>query len=376
LFAESLLNLRPCDQWLRDGTPLPGTLEAVKTLEAAIKLNPKNPLALHLYIHTVEASPTPERAVWAADALRDLQPGLGHNVHMPTHIDVRVGAWQKAIDSNYKAIVADRNYRAKRPDQFIYRIYMAHNNHMLAFAAMMNGQSALAIEMLDDMVAVMPDEFRVAAAPFIDGFIAMPMEVRKRFGKWDEVLAMPQVPEHFPLSRAMRHAARGVSWAAKGESSKARQEQFLFYRAVTKIPESQTFGQNSARKIAQVAMHVLNGEILVCEGKADRAVAELRRGVAVEDTLRFSEPPDWIQPTRHTLGALLVRVGRHREAEEVYVADLKKLPNNGWALYGLAECYDARGKSADAQRTRARFQEIWAKADITITSSCLCIPNK
>jgi hypothetical protein len=215
IFAESVMDLYPWDQWTRDGVPKAGTTEVLRTLEKVLTINRDHPLALHLYIHAVEASKQPEKAIWAADRLRELQPGLGHNVHMPSHIDVRVGNWRKAVASNEKAAAADKAYREQRPDQFIYRIYMAHNHHMLAFAAMMLGQKSKAVSAIDTMVADMPEDFQEMAAPFVDGFFAMPFEVRKRFGMWDEVLELGDLPERFPLSRVLRRAARSVSFAAK-----------------------------------------------------------------------------------------------------------------------------------------------------------------
>jgi len=376
LFAESMMDLRPWDLWTHDAKPKPGTLEVVKTLERVMKLNKDNPLWLHMYIHAVEASNYPEKAEWAADRLRQLQPGLGHNVHMPSHIDVRVGAWKKAIIANEKAIEADRAYRAKRPNQFIYRIYMAHNGHMLALAAMMLGQGEKATKAIDEMCAEMPEDFKRTAAPFIDGFFSMPFEVRKRFGKWDDVLAQPQLPIYFPLSRTMRHEARAVAYAAKGMTNEARGEQSLFYADKAKVPKGTVFGNNDGHDILKVAEHLMNGEILVAEGKTDRAVAELQTAVRFEDALRYSEPPDWIQPVRHTLGALLLKEKRFADAAEVYRADLKKLPNNGWSTFGLAVCLRALGRTADADRLMAKFKTLWADADTQITSSCLCIPAK
>lgn len=376
LFAEAMMDLRPWDLWSHDQMPRPGTPEVVSTLERVIKLNKDNPLGLHLYIHAVEASRQPEKAVWAANRLRQLQPGLGHNVHMPSHIDVRVGDWKKAIIANEKAIEADRAYRAKRPDQFIYRIYMAHNGHMLALAAMMLGQGEKATKAIDEMCAEMPEDFKRTAAPFIDGFFAMPFEVRKRFGKWDDVLAQPQLPVYFPLSRAMRHEARAVAYAAKGMAKEARAEQSLFFADKAKLPAGSVFGNNDAADILRVAQHLMNGEILYAEGKVDRAVVELQTAIRHEDALRYSEPPDWIQPVRHTLGALLLKEKRFAEALAVYREDLKRLPNNGWSTFGLAQCLRALGKTAEADRQTAKFKTIWADADMEITSSCLCIPGR
>jgi len=375
IYAESMMNLRPWALWTKDYQASPGTKTIIRTLEQVMAKNPNHPLALHLYIHAVEASSTPERAVAAADRLRDLQPGLGHNVHMPSHIDVRVGNWREAVISNEKAIKADAEYRAKRPDQFVYRIYMAHNHHMLGFAAMMLGQKTKAVEAMDTMVANMPEDFQEAAAPMVDGFFAMPIEVRKRFGMWDEVLAMPDLPERFPLARAMRAAARSVSYAAKGMPKQARMEQAMFYTRIKAIDPAGMFGQSKQVDIISVAHHLMNGEILLSEGEMDRAIRELRLAAIAEDKLSFSEPPDWIQPTRHTLGAALMKMGRYAEAAEVYRTELIQRPNNGWSLYGLAACQEKLGHSA-AAATKKRFDEAWADAEIPITSSCLCIPGK
>jgi len=374
LYAESMMDLRPWALWSKDYKPAPGTRTVISTLERVMAKSPNHPLALHLYIHAVEASPNPEKAVKPAERLRDLQPGLGHNVHMPSHIDVRVGDWRKAVISNEKAIKVDTEYRAKRPDQFVYRVYMAHNHHMLGFAAMMLGQKTKAIEAMDTMVANMPEDFQVAAAPLVDGFFAMPIEVRKRFGMWDEVLTMPDLPDRFPMSRTLRAAARSVAYAAKGMPKEARMEQAEFYALAKKVDPAGRFGQSAQVDIVRVAHHLMNGEILVAEDKMDRAVRELRLAAIAEDKLSFSEPPDWIQPTRHTLGAVLMKMGRYSEAAKVYQDELVQRPNNGWSLYGLAECQTKLGHRS-AAATRKKFDAAWADAEIPITSSCLCLPG-
>jgi tetratricopeptide (TPR) repeat protein len=375
LFAEAMMDLRPWNLWRRDGSPQPGTLEIVATLRKVIALDKNHPLANHLFIHAVEGSPHPEWAVPSADRLRDLQPGLGHMVHMPSHIDVRTGNWEKAIVANSKAIAADAAYRAKVPKQGFYRVYMAHNQHMLAFAAMMRGRSALAISHADAMLEQFPEEWLKEAAPLVDGYMAMPMEVRVRFGKWDDVLAVAEFPDHFPIARALRHAARGIAFAAKGDSANARLEQSLYYASRRKVPAGASFGNNQASDILLVATHLLNGEILLGERKLDASVAELRKAVAAEDQLRYDEPPDWIQPTRHTLGAVLLSMKRFSDAEAVYREDLRRLPNNGWALYGLWKSLEGQGRAQAAQSARARFDSAWADADIKIGSSCLCVPG-
>ncbi|MDQ2986925.1 MAG: hypothetical protein M3R13_09435 [Armatimonadota bacterium] len=246
---------------------------------------------------------------------------------------------------------------------------------MLAFAAMMLGQREKAVKAIDTMVAEMPVDFQEQAAPFVDGFFAIPFEVRKRFGMWDEVLQLPEVPERFPMTRALRRAARSVSYAAKDMPREARAEQSYFYQLRPLVPKDGIFGQSRSTDIVAVAHHLMNGEILYAEGKHDAAIAELRRAVAREDMLNFSEPPDWIQPTRHTLGAILMDMGRHRDAEQVYRDDLRKLPQNGWSLYGLHASLKAQSK-AEATGVKQKFDAAWAGSDVKITSSCLCIPGR
>jgi tetratricopeptide (TPR) repeat protein len=374
LYAESLMNLRPWDLWTVDGKPQPETPEILKALEAVLESAPKHPLANHLYIHACEASPHPEKADAAADRLRDMQPALGHMVHMPSHIDIRRGRWQAAIEANDKAIIADRNYAKTVPEQGFYRMYMAHNHFMLVFAAMNQGESKRALKTVRTMLADVPKDWvaKPDNAAIADGFVASPMEVMKRFGMWDEILKEPEPPEIFPIARAMRHHIRAVAYAAKGDTAKAREEQQLFREATKKPAKDATFGNNKAADLFAVGDDMLEGEILVCEGKMEAGIKALASAVAKEDKLRYSEPPDWAVPVRHALGAFLLHDGKHAEAETVYREDLRRWPENGWSLYGLAACLEVQGKKSEAAQVRARFDEIWKHADVKITSSCFC----
>jgi tetratricopeptide (TPR) repeat protein len=338
--------------------------------------NPNHPLALHLYIHAVEASPHPEKADAPADRLRHLQPGLGHLVHMPSHIDVRRGRWAQSIETNSKAIAADRAYRQQAPKQGFYNIYMAHNHHMLAYSAMMCGQSKLAINSINDMAKGIPPEWIKENAALADGFTAMPLEVLVRFGRWDEVLAAPEPPDYLPIARALRHCASGIAYAAKDDVPRAKEEQAAFLAAAKAVPEEAAVGNNTAENLLAIATHLLAGEILYREGKVDESLAELREASQIEDTLRYSEPPDWIHPIRHALGATLLQEGRAAEAEKVYREDLVRQPNNGWSLYGLARSLRLQIKDAEAEQIESQFKTIWRDADIQITSSCFCQPSK
>lgn len=376
-FAEAMMDLRPWDQWTPEGQAQPGTDEILATLDAVLKLDPSHPFANHLYIHAVEASPHPERAVDAADRLRDLQPGLAHNVHMPSHIDIRIGRWQEAVDANLKAVDAVKRMRAVAgpPHGFILA-YNAHNEHMLAYAAMMTGQSKLAIGHIHDMVDGLPEDFLKENASVADGFIAMPYEVLLRFGRWDDVLATAEPADYLPFTRAFRHAARAIAFAAKGEVKSAREEQNAFLEGAKLVRADSTFGNNPTLAIVAIAAHMVEGEVLYRDHKINAGLAELREAVKLEDALHYDEPPPWILPARHSLGATLMAEHRYAEAEEVYRVDLKHLPENGWSLYGLSESLSIQGKDEEANEMRMRFARIWTKADIAIKSSCFCQPGK
>ncbi|MGH9750198.1 MAG: hypothetical protein ACRD6R_09770, partial [Candidatus Polarisedimenticolia bacterium] len=375
LFAEALMDLRPWDLWTEEGAPQPGTGEILATLEGIMTRHPDHPLANHLYIHAVEASPHPEKADGAADRLRDLAPGLGHLVHMPSHIDVLRGRWEAAILANAKAEEADRRYRTLSPRQDFYRVYMAHNHHMLAFAAMMTGRSGDAVRAIRTMVEEMPEEWVRESAAFADGFVGAPFEVLMRFGRWDEILAEPEPPAHLPIARALRLYARGVARTARNKIPGARAEQASFRAAAAAMPEGAFFGNNAARDLLGVAENLLEGEILAREGSIDDAIAALREAVRREDALRYNEPPDWIQPVRHALGAVLLKSGRFTEAETIYRDDLKRRPENGWSLFGLARSLRLQKKDGEAAAVETRFQAIWSKSDVTLNSSCYCQPG-
>lgn len=374
LYAESLMNLRPWDLWTVDGKPQPETPAILKALEAAMKLDPMHPLANHLYIHACEASPNPGKADAAADRLRDLQPALGHMVHMPSHIDVRRGRWQAAIEANERAIIADRNYAKTRPEQGFYRMYMAHNHHMLAFAAMNQGESKRALKAVRDMLADVPHDWVKLPenAAIADGYVAAPLEVMKRFGQWDEILKEPAPPEIFPVARAMRHHIRAIAYAAKGDTVKAREEQQAFREAAKKPAKDATFSNSKVADLFALGEDFLEGEILVREGKTEAGIKALRAAVAKEDQLRYAEPPAWVVPVRHALGVFLLKDGQATEAEAVYLEDLRRWPDNGWSLYGLAASLEMQGKKTEAAAVRAKFEEIWKHADVKIQSSCFC----
>jgi tetratricopeptide (TPR) repeat protein len=372
-FAEALLTLRPFDQWTKDGAPQPGTEEALATLERVLARDADHPLANHLLIHALEASPTPERADAAAARLRTLAPGLGHLLHMPSHIDVRRGRFNEAVLANEAALRVDDAYLAAHPETGVYRTYIMHNRHMLAFAAMMSGQSQRALTRSAEIEAQMPQGWIDAAPLDVDGFLALRVEVLIRFGRWQEILKLKEPRKSLPLSRTMWRYARGVARAAMGDAKGARTEQKSFAKEKAGIPKSQKFGANEARKLADVAAHILAGEIALADSDLDKAVASLEKAVAAEDALRYDEPPDWILPARHPLGITLMKAARYDEAEKVYRADLSRWPDNVWSLWGLTTVL-AMKNTPDAALER-RFAELKAQADIELTTSCFCLPG-
>ncbi|HEV3098924.1 MAG TPA: hypothetical protein VGY75_04345 [Candidatus Udaeobacter sp.] len=378
LFAEAMMDLRPWNQWTLEGQPNPGTEEIIATLNAVLKLNPRHPFANHLYIHAVEASPHPERADAAADRLRKLQPGLAHNVHMPSHIDIRRGRWHEAIATNAKAVQADKRYRAATGNRplGLFPMYAAHNQHMLAYAALMTGQSKLAMRYVREMIKDLPAEFVRENAALVEAFGAVPMEVMMRFGKWNDILAEPEnYPDYMPFARAFHHGARAIAFAAKSDTENARKEQAIFRELVQRVPKETAVSNNTAESITAVANHMIEGELLIAEGKLNPGLEELRATLTLEDALNYDEPPSWMIPLRHTIGANLMHAGRFAEAEQVYRDDLKRLPENGWSLFGLSQALAAQEKDgAELEAIRARFNKVWAKADVKITSSCLCRP--
>jgi len=248
---------------------------------------------------------------------------------------------------------------------------------MLAYAAMMSGQRKLAIEHIRAMAAGLPQDFLKEYATLAEGFVAMPLEVLVRFGRWDDILAEPEnYPDYMPFTRAFHHAARAVAYAAKGDTAEARKEQALYSERAKLVPKEETLGNNPASAIVDIVTRMVEGEILLREGARERGLGELRAAVKSEDGLKYDEPPGWLIPMRHSLGASLISAGRYAEAEKVYRADLARLPEDGWALLGLSQSLRGQGKKREAARIDARFKQAWQKADLQITSSCLCQPGK
>jgi tetratricopeptide (TPR) repeat protein len=374
LCAEALMDLQPWDLWTKDAKPKGNTVEIMAVLERVMAKQPDHPGATHLYIHAMENSPNPEKADKAAETLRTLVPASGHLVHMPAHIDVQTGRWGLAAEANEKAIEADRKYRAISPRQGFYSIYMAHNHQFLSWVCMNDGRSEKAIREARTMIAGIPAEFIEKMPAAIDGYLPIAFEAMVRYGRWDEILKEPEPPPTLPILTAFWRLTRALAFAAKGQVDDAVKEQAAFREAVAKIPPDAKMAINKAKDVMALADHVLEGEIALAKGQIEESVRHLREASKLEDDLTYIEPPDWLLPARHTLGAVLVSAKQYEEAEKVYREDLAAWPENGWSLFGLAQCLKALGRQDEAAAVEKRFKAVWSlQADTKLRSTCLCV---
>lgn len=375
IYAEARMDLRPWDYWTQEGSPQPGTLEILQILEGVLARNPDHPGALHYYIHIVEASSEPQRAVPAAERLGGLMPGAGHLVHMPSHIYIRVGRYAEAWESNAKAAAADEAYMAKYqpvegyPMQGMYPLmYYTHNLHFQWASACMEGWSAEAMRAARAAVANVPMEV-VRQVPFVEFVVPTPLYALARFGRWEELLQEPAPPADLRFSIGVWHYARGLALAATGRMDEATAALDSVGAIAAATPPEQAVALNSAAVLLRVAEAVLGGELAARKGQFDEAVRLLTEGVRLEDGLRYDEPPDWYFPVRQSLGAVLLTAGRAAEAETIYREDLQRNPENGWSLYGLRQSLQAQGRKEEAAAVAARFDRAWAKADVQLTAS-------
>ena len=370
LYVESMMDLRPWGYWQRDGAPHEGTAEIVSLTERVLARNPNHPGALHMYIHLLEATTTPEKAERAADTLLTLMPAAGHMVHMPGHIYQRVGRYADAIKSNQLAIAADEDYITQCRAQGLYPMaYYPHNIHFLWFAATFDGQSALAIDSARQLASKIDNE-AMKGLPLLAGFRLVPYYALTRFGRWDEMLAEPEPPAFSPVLRLVWHYARGLSLVAKSQIDAADRE----LAAVTALISDESmkqplFSPNTAAAILSAAPEMLAGEIAAARGNYEAAIAHLERAVRLEDSLVYTEPSEFHFPPRHALGAILLQAGRPAEAETVYWDDLRRNRENGWALFGLAQALRAQKKTDEATLIEARFKKAWGRSDITLSAS-------
>ncbi len=357
------MDLRPWNYWRPDGTAYPDTKEIVRQLERVLLKNSNHPGACHYYIHAVEAV-KPKSAVPCAERLARLMPGEGHMVHMPAHIFIRVGRWNDAVQANQHAIHSDEVFIEGQHPMGVYPLaYYPHNIHFLAFASTMAGRSAQAIEAAKTLTSKV-DLNAARQVGLLQEMVPYHTLTLTTFGRWNEVLAAPLPPEDLRFSYAMASYARGVAHAAKEEWVEAEAALNTVTKADIATPE-----EAEGKTALSIAVHALSGEIATRRDDFDRGINHFREAAKIEDAGLYFEPPKWYYPIRHSLGAALVKAGRHAEAEKVYLEDLRRFPENGWSLFGLAQALKAQGKNTKAVAAEARFRRAWSHTDVTLTAS-------
>lgn len=392
LYADSMMNLTPWALWdIRTGNPASDarTLEVKRVLDYGMSLEGGNrhPGLLHLYIHLMEMSDTPEAAMPAANNLRGLVPDSGHLNHMPSHLDILTGDYSRAVIANSDAVRADEKFLKREGPMNFYTLYRSHDYHFRLYSAMFSGQSKIALETVEQLEASFSEELlRVETPPMADwleAFLAMRVHVLIRFGRWKDILAlkMPEDQDLYCVTTALTHYAKGMAFAALGQVDEAREQRQLFAESVPRVKPSRTLFNNKCIDILCVAESMLDGEIEYRSANYHAAFAHLRESITRYDGLPFDEPWGWMQPARHAYGALLLEQGHVNKALSVYSADLgiddslprvHRHPNNVWALHGYHECLVKLGRIAEAKEVEGPLRKAMAVADVPVTSSCFC----
>jgi tetratricopeptide (TPR) repeat protein len=371
IYAEALMNTMPWDYWGPTGEAKPDTQAVISSLERVMAEDPEHPLALHLYIHALEASSSAHKAEVAADALANLVPGSGHLVHMPSHIYFRVGRYQDAALANIRAADIDEAYIAECNAQGFYpALYYPHNIHFLWASATMQGQSELSLKSARRVVDNVRIE-QVEQFPTIQFFRTVPMLSLVRFARWEAILVEPEPHAPFAFARAIWHYGRGVAYAAMEDEQSALNELSAIEQLEPQVDEIFMGNVYPAKDLLAIAKLLLRGEIAFRAGSAAAAVTSFAEAVALQDALPYTEPPFWYYPTRQSLGAALLADGRAAEAQLVFEADLEQYPMNGWSLYGLTAALSAQGDTAAAETVRLRFDTVWQFSDVTLSTSIL-----
>ncbi len=395
LYAEAMITRTPWKLWdVNTGEPAEGadTLEALQVLEEGLRLIEERGIEMHagighLYIHVLEMSPHPEKALPVADILRNLVPDGGHLLHMPSHIDILCGHYYNAITANEKAVIVDKKYLEERGPFSFYTTACCHDFHFLMYAAMFLGRYQPAIKAANGITALLTEEVlrteKTHTASTLEGYYSMKMHVFVRFGKWQEILdeAMPADPQFYCVTTAMYHYAKGIAHATLGHFADAEEEKKQFKSALPQIPATRRFFNNSAFDILAIGEAMLNGELAYHQSFYEAAFAHLRKAVALNDHLDYTEPWAWMHPPRHALGALLLAQNHIAEAEEVYRDDLglsntlsrsAQHPDNVWSLHGYVECLKLQGKEAEMIAMQFRLDMALARTDVEINASCFC----
>ena len=370
LYAESMMNLQPWRLWTHDGKPAEGTEEIVSVLESVLRRNPNHPGANHYYIHAVEGSLNPDRALSSAARLGSLAPQSGHLVHMPSHIYIRTGDYEKAAESNSQAIVADRKYIARVGANTVYTMmYYNHNVHFLASANAMMGNYAIALKNANELEAGVKPHLK--AMPMLEMFAQYPMVTMVRFGRWDAILKTKKPDADLKITTAFWHFGRGMAFAGNKATAQAETELKRFQAVAQQVPATSPFGNNTAGDVLRVAEKLLAAKIAFVKGDKKSAYELFAKAVQAEDATIYAEPPDWDLPVREVFGGALLMKADNAEAENVFRAELHRHPLNGRALFGLAETLKRQGKLSEAETVRQQFQKEWTSADVKLSAAGL-----
>ena len=373
LYAESMMDLHPWKLWSLDGRPTEGTEEILAALESVMRRDPNHLGANHYYIHATEASSHPEWAVASAHRLETLAPAAGHLVHMPAHVYMRLGDYSAAAHSNEVGAEVDRIYlRESGTTGSMYdMMYYCHNLHFLSASYSMGGNFAHAKQAADELAAhVAP---MLHDMPIAEVYAPYPIFILVRFHRWDEVLQLPPPNPGLAMTTAFWHFARGSAFAAKGQIAMAEAQRTILETEREQTPADREFSMffNKARTFLDLAEHILDARIAAAKGDHELAIKDWQKGVEIENTLNYGEPPEWFYPVRESLGAALLRNGQAERAEEVFRADLEQYPRNPRSLFGLLRALEAQSKSANVEEVRKEFEAAWKNADITLEISDL-----
>jgi tetratricopeptide (TPR) repeat protein len=362
LYAESMMNLHPWQLWSVDGTPAENTLEILSVLEGVLKRDPNHTGANHYYIHAVEASPHPERALPSARRLAALAPSAGHLVHMPSHIYIRTGDYEKAAEANSQAVTVDERYIKQNGSEGVYpAMYYNHNIHFLASVSSMNGNYAESIRRSRQLETNVKPMLKMM--PMLETFGAYPLTTLVRFEKWAEILNEPEPDKDATVVSSLWHFARGIALARTGKTADAERELAALRETVIRLPVAMPMGNNAAATVLKVPDEILSGEIAFAKGDKAAATLHLTNAVSAHDELIYDEPPDWDLPAREFLGRVLLLNGEYSKAEAVYRAELLKHPHNGRALHGLSESLKKQNRLREAAKVDVQLKIAWAHAD-------------
>jgi tetratricopeptide (TPR) repeat protein len=366
LYAESMMNLRPWKLWTADGKPAEGTEEIVSVLENVLRRNPNHSGANHYYIHAVEASTTPERALASAARLGRVAPKAGHLVHMPSHIYIRTGDYVEAARSNADAIVADKEYMQKTGAKGVYTMmYYNHNVHFLASASSMKGRYADAIKAARDLESEVKP--LVPSMAMLEMFVPYPLVTQVRFAKWEEILKTPKPEANLKITTAFWHFARGMAYSGMKDVNNAETELKALQSVSKEIKPDGPFGNNVVGDIMRVADRTLQAKLAFVKGDKKLANELFVKAVEADDAVHYNEPPDWDLPVREIYGGVLLLNGENAEAENVFRAEITKHLRNGRALFGLAESLKRQGKTSSATMVQREFEQAWSSADTKLT---------